>query len=225
MLKPPALIALSAAVVLVLGGCTGSGPKAPDQPGGVPTELPQPPHTELPAPAPTTQPPAGSVAMTALPGAAELPGWTEGQSATGGGKEQLSVCQQNRWESAGANSIVHRSFSRGGDRAVVLAMSFDTPALASQAYQTTQGWFAGCAAPLAARGDGANQTLRARPVLVDNGRAEVTEWNWTSGGKQQNEAQGLTQVGNRIQVVALTGPQAAAGVEKLLPTAARKLAS
>ena len=196
-------------------GGISQAPTAPGTPGAVQT-----PVSGNASPAPTTRPPAGAVTAAALPTGADLGGWSEGRTDIGGGTEQLSVCQQNRWESTGATGIVRRSYSRGADSAAAVAMSFDTPELADQAYQSTQRWFADCTATLQARGGQARQQNQARPVPVPGGKAELTEWGWAGN---EHEAQALIQIGNRVEVLAMRAPQPFDPLERAVPTAAEKL--
>lgn len=242
-MRMPALLIVPCCL-LVFAGCSGgpggatgqpsqptqqSRPAAPSDAGGIsqaPTASGSPGALQTPvsgnaSPAATTRPPAGAVTAAALPTGAELGGWSEGATGTGGGTEQLSVCQQNRWESTGATGIVRRSYSKGADQAAAVALSFDSPELADQAYQTTQRWFADCTATLQARGGQATQQNPAQPVPVPGGKAEATAWGWSGN---QHEAQGLIQIGNRVEVLVIRAPQPFDPLQRALPNAARRLA-
>lgn len=230
-MRIPALLIVPC--LLAVAGCTG-GPgdqssQAPRPSAGeisqAPADSASPGAVQTPvagnaSPAPSTRPPTGAVTAAALPTGAELTGWREGATGTGGGTDQLSACQRNRWESTGATGIVHRSYTRGADTAAAVALSFDTAELAEQAYQTTRSWFADCTAPLSARGGQARQVTPARPAEVAGGQAEVTEWAWAG---DQREAQGLVRLGNRVEVLAIRAPQPLGELERTLPAAARRL--
>lgn len=235
-MRLPAPLLLPAACLLALTACTGAPAPQPTQPAGAggtsaaaapisgaPGASPQTPVAGNASPAPSTRPPAGAVTAAALPTGSDLGGWSEGATGTGGGTEQLSVCQQNRWESTGATGIVHRSYTRAADSASAVALSFDSAELATQAYQTTQRWFADCSATLQGRGGQAKQVTPARQVpLLGDAKGELTEWSWAQNG---HEAQALVLHGNRLAVVAVRAPQPAGKLERTLPATARRLSS
>ncbi|MDO5681376.1 MAG: hypothetical protein Q4G46_00930 [Propionibacteriaceae bacterium] len=217
-MKTPLLPALALAAVLAVSAC-GS-------PNAAPQEAPRtaaapadtgilPPQTAEPSPDPSTPAPSGAVTEANLPDAQDLH-WNDGASwraaatTTGGGTEQLSVCQQNSMESLGANAILVRTFTfTGNGDAVAVAMSFDSRAGAEEAYAVAQEWMADCQGVLVAqKRTNGSQGIPPTPVALPQstaGKAQVTEWGYrtasTDPANLEFESQGLAQVNDRLALV------------------------
>lgn len=213
LLPSLALASLTLTGAIALSACAGEPDTSPTpRPAATPVDTSLlPPPSVQPSPDARTTPPSGSVTADNLPEAASLE-WNEAstwralETRAGGGTEQLSVCQQTRLESLGANAIQVRTYSLSGDGGdgVAIAMSFDDRALADQAYGTVQDWVADCRQVLQAqeRTDG-SQGIAPTPVDVPGeGRAQVTEWAYrspsTEPGNLEFESQGLVQTGDRL---------------------------
>lgn len=171
-----------------------------------------PPQPGMPSPDAATAPPPGSVTEADLPAADDLQ-WTEttrwrtGDTTAGGGDDQVSACQQTRLESLGGNAIVVRTFALGDDagQGASVAMSFDSRELADQAYDIAQGWLGDCEAVLTAQNrTGGRQTVSATPVPLQEGRAVVTEWAYsTAPDSGEFESQGLIQLEDRLNLTVM----------------------
>lgn len=208
-----AALCLSAALAATTGLAACS--QQTEAPGGGKVDEPQPsenitPHSEVPSADPTTAPPSGALTEAQLPTGAELAwhefgDWTAGDTHTGSGNEQLSMCQVNKFESTGANAIQVRTFTRAEGKAVAAAMSFDTPELAEQARNTLAGWVDSCPEMLGERGmSGVKPTFSHQAVEVANGKAEASELGWNDNGAGTFESIGITGTGSRVEWVAMT---------------------
>lgn len=197
------------ATALAVAGCT-TNPFNPPPPADSPGAYP-PPETATPT-APDAPSPAAAVTEADLPAAEDLQWndeaqWTAGDTASGGGTEAVSVCQQNQLPTLGANTVWVRSFdlSEGDGSGAAVAMSFDTTALADQAYATIQDWTANCTETLQRQGhsDG-RQAIPATPITVPDGRAEFTEWSYpTAADDGVFESQGLYQTDDRVGLLVM----------------------
>ena len=217
-MKPRLLPSLALAAVLSVSACAGeaSDPQEAPRPEAAPVDTSiQPAPTGAPSPDAPTPPPGGAVTAANLPQAQDLQwseetSWQVEETFTGGGTEQLSVCQQNSIESLGVNAIQVRTFTLGEDgEAVAIAMSFDGPGAAEEGYALAEEWVGDCEQVLAAqqRTDGRQHFPAAAvtlPALAD-GESQVTEWIYSppdSGGHYAEfESQGLVRSGDRMAFV------------------------
>lgn len=212
-MKSRLLPSLALAAVIALSACSGEPTTSPTpRPAASPVDTSiLPPQTAQPTPDARTTPPSGAVTADNLPDAASLEwneasSWREVSTSSGGGREQLSVCQQNSMESLGANAIQVRTYSLSGDGgdAVAVAMSFDTAELAEQAYSTVQGWVADCTQVLQAQErTNASQGIPPTPVdITGEGQAQMTEWAYRSPSTDPDnlefESQGIVQADDRL---------------------------
>ncbi|MDO5499595.1 MAG: hypothetical protein Q4F67_07945 [Propionibacteriaceae bacterium] len=202
------------AAVLAVSACSGEpGGPAPGGPEpGDTAAMPQPDGQVSPdsMPAPNAD---GSVSAANLPEADDLQWndaveWETGETTTGTGAGQLSVCQQTPLDSLGANSIQVRTFEMtGGDgQAAAVAMSFDTAEVADQAAETLEEWVADCTLVLEGqnRTDG-NQVVAPTVVFVPHGaRGQVSEWAYTTPEDVgEFESQGVVVIGNRVALLVM----------------------
>lgn len=211
----PALATVITGVGLTGVGCTNTSMVPPEPPASRPqatavdTSIAA-PQIALPSPDAPTTPPAGAVTAADLPSEQDLvwspqARWIAGTTTSGGGTEQLSVCQQNRLESLGANSLQTRAFTlTSGGTATAIAMSYDSTAVADQAYATVQEWVDDCTEVLQAQGrrDG-RKTVPVTTISLEGGRAQMSEWAYAAGNAGQVESQGLFQVGERVGVLVM----------------------
>ncbi len=192
------MISLAGAVLIgavALSGCT-SGPSGQDTP-------PTPdlsPHSAEPSPDPSTAPPPGAVSARQLPTGQQLPGggWQDGETFAGSGSAPVSACQQNKFESTGANSIQVRTFTKNRDTAAAVVLSFSDPTVADMAQQTLAGWLADCAQTLESNGiKNATHSVKAHPVTIPEGTATVDDWAWTVEGATL-ESTAVIRSGDRL---------------------------
>lgn len=203
----PGLVLVAA---LAVAGCTTNPfnpPPPADSPGAYPPATAAPGQEAPPTTPASPDAPAPPVTEADLPTAADLVWnegvqWTAGETTSGSGAGPVSVCQQNQLETLGANAVWVRSFEQSDNGAgAAAAMSFDTTALADQAYATLQNWTTDCAAALQRQGhtDG-QQGIPVTPITVPNGRAQFTEWSYRTTASEDSEFEslGLYQVGDRV---------------------------
>jgi hypothetical protein len=206
------------ATALAVAGCTTNPfnpPPPADSPGAYPPVTATPgqetPGQSVPA-SPDAPAPEVVVTDADLPTAQDLvwndgASWTAGETREGEGTERITACQQNRLDSLGPTAVWVRTFDLSGDggSGAAVAMSFESTALADQAYGTLQDWTANCTTALQAQNrTDARQAIPAQPIPVPDGRAQFTEWVYGIGPDLgEFESQGVYQVGDRVGLLVM----------------------
>lgn len=233
---------VAAALALSVAGCTSSptggpsggpadGPSRTTEPKAA--TPPQVPHSERPAPDPTTPAPAGGVTAAQLPRAADLQSlggaWAEGETVSGNPALHFSACQRSSLAGTGATSVQARRFTGpGGATATAVVLGFPGADLAAQAGRTLGEWWHDCGEVV--QSNGATEprlVIDGAPVTLPSGGGTLTASQWTADGRQASEAQGVAVVGDRVAILVQSGTTAASPadhpVARTLPRIAERL--
>ncbi len=228
-MKCRTLVRTSTAVTLalvLLAGCGDDGTDGTDEPtasatSDEPTQSPSEPASETPTETPSetpsetaSEPPANATLTDRLLTEQELAGfnetwrWQAGRDFDSEPPKSLFTCQRFGILSIGAMEVVARTYEPitddSGAEGSHLVAEFPDAETANRAYAVLQSWHKDCAARL--KKFDRVKVGKAEPVDVG---ADTAEWHmltYAPPGEDELgyfDAQGFTQVGNRIALVEL----------------------
>ena len=179
---------------------TPSSSASPSPSGSVPA-------SSVPASAPTTL--RGRLLTAAeLPGLDEKLSWEEGATRSGEPSQSLSPCQRFSLQAIGAERTAYRTYtpaSGSQDTGSEVVAEFPDSTTASRAYSVLKAWRARCQAQLRHYDQAYVDDLQDVPVDGGTGAWYLLTYGPVPDAPDSAyfDAQGMTQAGNRVAMVAL----------------------